>query len=89
MCHGAGGLTAHYRMGARTAGMNMLLGGCLIALALFFGTQIPVLLGLLPVWFWRVPGYAGLRHALLALDLRGTALTIAVLTGALGPRWGT
>jgi SulP family sulfate permease len=89
MCHGAGGLTAHYRMGARTAGMNMLLGGCLIALALFFGTQIPELLGLLPVWVLAgFLAYAGVRHALLALDLRGVPLTIAVLTGALGAAMG-
>ena len=49
MCHGAGGLTAHVRLGARTAGMNLLLGGALLAAGLFFAPQVPVLLGLLPV----------------------------------------
>ena len=85
MCHGAGGLTAHYRLGARTAGMNVLLGGSLIGLALFFGSQIPQLLGLLPVWVLAgFLAYAGLRHALLVLDLRGIPLVVAVTAGVLG-----
>ena len=85
MCHGAGGLTAHYRLGARTAGMNLLLGGSLIGLALFFGSQIPEVLGLLPVWVLAgFLAYAGLRHALLVLDLRGVPLVVAVTAGVLG-----
>src|SRR5919108_104551 len=39
MCHGAGGLTAHVRLGARRAGMNLLLGSVLVGLGLFFGSQ--------------------------------------------------
>lgn len=89
MCHGAGGLTAHYRMGARTAGMNVLLGSSLVALALFFGPQVPGLVGLLPVWvLGGFLAYAGLRHAMLVLDLRGIPLAIAALTGALGAGLG-
>lgn len=89
MCHGAGGLTAHYRMGARTAGMNVLLGSSLVVLALFFGPQIPGLLGLLPVWvLGGFLAYAGVRHAMLVLDLRGVPLAIATLTGALGAGFG-
>ncbi len=85
MCHGAGGLTAHVRLGARTAGMNILLGGALVVLGLFFAPQVPVLLGLLPVWALAAfLAYAGLRHALLVADLRGAELAVAVLAGALG-----
>ena len=36
MCHGSGGLTAHYRAGARTWRMNLLIGGVLLGLGLFF-----------------------------------------------------
>ena len=32
-CHGAGGVTAHYRAGARTWIMNIIIGGILLALA--------------------------------------------------------
>ena len=37
MCHGAGGLTGHYRFGARTATAPVLLGLTLVALGLFLG----------------------------------------------------
>jgi hypothetical protein len=85
MCHGSGGLTAHTRLGARTAGMNLLLGGTFVILGLAFGDQIPVLLGLLPVWALAAfLAYAGLRHAWLVADLRGTDLAIAVVAGATG-----
>jgi SulP family sulfate permease len=85
MCHGAGGLTAHVRLGARTAGMNLLLGGVFVALGLLFSSQIPLILGLMPVWVLAAfLIYAGLRHALLVTDLRGRSLAIAILAGALG-----
>jgi hypothetical protein len=85
MCHGAGGLTAHVKLGARTAGMNLALGGAFLVLGLFFAPQVPVLLGLLPVWVLAAfLGYAGLRHAWLVADLRGWSLVVAVLAGALG-----
>jgi SulP family sulfate permease len=85
MCHGAGGLTAHYRLGARTAAMNLLLGGVLIGLGLFFAPQIPAVLGTLPVWVLAAfLGYAGFRHAMLVADLRSFSLVIAVGAGLLG-----
>lgn len=89
MCHGAGGLTAHVKLGARTAGMNLLLGGTLIAFGVLFAAQVPVLLGLLPVW--ALAGflvYAGLRHALLVKDLRGFDLGLALVAGVLGAALG-
>jgi SulP family sulfate permease len=85
MCHGAGGLTAHVRLGARTAGMNVLLGSTLAVLGLSFAAQVPVLLGLLPVWALSAfLAYAGLRHAWLVSDLRGGPLALAVVAGLLG-----
>ena len=85
MCHGAGGLTAHVSLGARTAGMNLLLGGTFLALGLLFAAQVPVLLGLLPIWVLAAfLAYAGLRHAWLVADLRATSLVIAVVAGVLG-----
>jgi sulfate permease, SulP family len=89
MCHGAGGLTAHVRLGARTAGMNLLLGGAFVVLGLFFAPQVPVILGLLPVWALAgFLAYAGARHALLVADLRGAALVLAVVAGAIGAAVG-
>jgi SulP family sulfate permease len=85
MCHGAGGLTAHVRLGARTARMNLLLGSAFLLLGLFFAAQIPTILGLLPVWVLAAfLAYAGLRHVWLVADLRGGPLAIALVTGVLG-----
>ncbi len=65
--------------------MNLLLGGTLLALGLFFAAQVPVLLGLLPVWVLAAfLAYAGLRHAGLVADLRGASLVVAVGAGVLG-----
>lgn len=49
MCHGAGGLAAHYRFGARTAGSNLMIGLILIALVLFFGSGIMAVIYLMPM----------------------------------------
>jgi sulfate permease, SulP family len=85
MCHGAGGLTAHVRLGARTDRMNLWLGGAFLVLGLLFAAQIPVILGVLPVSVLAAfLAYAGLRHAWLVSDLRGLPLAIAVVAGALG-----
>ncbi len=37
LCHGAGGATAHYKFGARTAGANIIIGSTLIIAAVLFG----------------------------------------------------
>lgn len=89
MCHGAGGLTAHYRLGARTARMNVLLGGLLLGCGLFFGRQVLALFGLLPVWALSgLLAYAGIRHAFLVLDLKGGRLGLAVFAGLAGALLG-
>lgn len=85
MCHGAGGFTAHVRLGARTAGMNVLLGAAFLILGTLFAAQIPVILGLLPVWgLAAFLAYAGLRHAWLVADLRGVDLVLAIVAGGVG-----
>lgn len=38
MCHGAGGLAAQYRFGARTGGSNLISGAILLTVAVFFAT---------------------------------------------------
>ena len=89
MCHGAGGLTAHVRLGARTAAMNVLLGTGLLGLGLFFAPQVTAILGLLPAWgLAAFLAYAGLRHALLVGDLRGSSLPVAVGAGLVGALLG-
>ena len=85
MCHGSSGLSAHIRLGARSYVMNVMLGGTLIAIALFYSEYVIALFGVLPVWALAgFLAYAGVRHALLVLDLRGVRLGIAVTAGVVG-----
>jgi MFS superfamily sulfate permease-like transporter len=48
MCHGAGGLAAHVRFGARTGGALVILGCVLVAVALLFGDSVETLLRIFP-----------------------------------------
>lgn len=71
MCHGAGGLAAQYRFGARTGGSVVMLGLGKMALALAFG-------GSLLVWLQQFPQsvlgvlllFGGLELALVCRDQR-------------------
>ena len=70
MCHGAGGLAAHYRFGARTAGANLIIGGIFVALALIFGENMVAILNLLPFSLLGVLlVFAGLQLALMIQDV--------------------
>lgn len=48
MCHGTGGLAAHYRFGARTGGAPLMIGALFVVLALAFGEAGMTLLTLIP-----------------------------------------
>jgi sulfate permease, SulP family len=48
MCHGTGGLAAHYRFGARTGGAPLMIGAVFVVLALAFGEAGFTFLTLLP-----------------------------------------
>jgi SulP family sulfate permease len=71
MCHGSGGLAAHYRFGARTGGSNIMIGIVFLIIALVFGkigisllSSIPnAILGILLL-------FAGLELALLIKDVK-------------------
>jgi SulP family sulfate permease len=72
MCHGAGGLAAHYRFGARSGGSNIMIGVLFLVIAIAFGkigisllSSIPnAILGVLLL-------FAGLELALLIKDVTG------------------
>lgn len=70
MCHGAGGLAAHYRFGARTAGSNLMIGGVILLAALLFSDHLMALFYLIP---FAVLGvlllFAGGQLALTIMDL--------------------
>ena len=86
VCHGAGGLTAHYAFGARSGAAPLALGSVLIAVALLAGSGLGVLLAAFPLPILAgLLATAGLLHIGLLGDLRGTReWLIALLVGAIG-----
>lgn len=72
LCHGAGGVTAHYKMGARTAGATLSAGIVFLALALGLGSSLPALLRVLaPGALAGMLAFVAVQHALLAAELEG------------------
>jgi SulP family sulfate permease len=81
MCHGAGGLAAHYRFGARTSGSNLFIGALLAAAALVLGDGIVTVLGVVPASVLGVLlVFAGLQLALMIQDLRQRGDLFVVLS---------
>ena len=71
LCHGAGGLAAHYRFGARTAGSNLMIGGLFLALALFLGSHALAIVYLVPMAVLGVLLlFAGSQLAMTVIDLK-------------------
>jgi len=72
VCHGSGGLTAHFRLGARTGGANIMVGVLFLALALFSDGHVLPVFSLIPYAVLSVlVVFAGIQHALLVRDLKG------------------
>ena len=90
MCHGSGGLTAHYKLGARTGAANLMIGGSILIVGLFLGSAAVPFLSVIPLSVLGVLlAIVGIYHAFLIRDLRAkrqlaVAGTVAVVTIALG-----
>jgi len=70
LCHGAGGLAAHYRFGARTAGSNLMIGLIFILLVIFFGSRMLSIFYLMPMSILGVLlFFTGSQLALTIIDL--------------------
>jgi SulP family sulfate permease len=71
LCHGAGGLAAHYRFGARTAGSNLMIGVVFVLLAVFLGVHTLAVVYLLPMSILGVLLlFAGSQLALTIIDMK-------------------
>ena len=72
LCHGAGGLAAHYRFGARTGGSNLIIGLIFILLAVFLGPYTLSAANLIPMSILGVLLlFAGSQLGLTIIDLQG------------------
>jgi len=86
VCHGAGGMTAHYSFGARTGGAPLALGSALIAVALGAGAGLGALLTAFPLTILAaLLTTAGLLHIALLRDLRSVRhWVVALAVGIVG-----
>jgi SulP family sulfate permease len=86
VCHGCGGLTAHYRLGARTGGAPLMIGSLFLIIGLLGGPAVAGVIRLVPFAVLGILlAYVAVQHALLARDLRGwrewlTALLVLALS---------
>jgi MFS superfamily sulfate permease-like transporter len=82
LCHGAGGLAAHYRFGARTGGSNLFIGGGFLVLALLFGVGIVRIMHVIPMAALGVLLiFAGWQLAMRIMDMkeRGDYFVVLVM----------
>ncbi len=82
-CHGSGGVTAHYKFGARTAKSSYVIGAACLGLALVGGGAVR-LLNLIPTALLGVfLVYVGIQHGALVRDIvpNRIYLFIAVCAG--------
>jgi MFS superfamily sulfate permease-like transporter len=86
VCHGAGGMTAHYAFGARTAAAPAAMGALLLTLALAIGAGLAGLLTAFPLPILAgVLATAGVLHILLLRDLhRARDWAVALFVGIVG-----
>jgi SulP family sulfate permease len=90
MCHGSGGLTAHYKLGAKTGAASLMIGGLFVALGILFGSAALSFLSLMPLSVLGVLlAIVGMYHTFLIRDLAAkgqlaVAGAVAVATIVLG-----
>ena len=86
LCHGSGGVTAHYKLGARTWLSTLTAGVLFVALGIGLGSSLPALLTVLaPGALAGMLAYVAIQHGLLAgqlerLDDRLIAATVGLTT---------
>ena len=79
MCHGSGGLTAHFKFGAKDARSGYIIGLALVALALLPGGSAISTIFVFPTAILGVLlCYVGIEHALFVKDILHDKKAVAV-----------
>jgi len=82
VCHGSGGLTAHYRLGARSGGAPVMMGLMCLSAAAVAAMGWPLPLGIVPsAVYGGMLLYVGVHHGLLARDLARFPAEMCVALG--------
>ncbi len=86
ICHGAGGMSAHYSFGARTGRAPAMIGFALLILAVAAGASLTLILTAFPLpVLAALLVVAGIVHVALLKDLTGTwAWSMALAVGVVG-----
>jgi len=87
MCHGSGGLTAHFKFGARSERSGYIIGITLIIIAILLGHSALSLVSAFPTGILGVLlCYVGIQHSLFIKDILAdrNAMLIALVVGSLG-----
>jgi SulP family sulfate permease len=87
MCHGSGGITAHYKFGATSERSGYIIGFSLVSLALLFGSSALSIVSAFPKSILGVLlCYVGVQHSLFIKDILKdrTAVMVASATAVLG-----
>ncbi|MDD2737141.1 MAG: putative sulfate/molybdate transporter [Desulfuromonadaceae bacterium] len=91
LCHGAGGMTAHYRFGARSGAMGVIIGSCFVLVGVLFGKSATELFVLLPPSILgTMLVFIGIEHGMLMQDVIDSrqelfvTLAIGTIAGATG-----
>jgi len=84
VCHGSGGLTAHYRFGSRSGGATIIIGAVFLLIGLTFSQTGTFLFGSIPSWVLGLMLlYVGVCHALLIRGLEEKRV-LACVMGLIG-----
>ncbi len=87
MCHGSGGLTAHFKFGARSERSGYIIGFTLIIIAAVLGHSALSVISAFPASILGVLlCYVGIQHSLFIKDILAdrNAMLIALIVGSLG-----
>ena len=87
MCHGSGGLTAHFKFGARGPRSGYIIGLTLVAFALIAGDVVLSAITAFPTAILGVLlCYVGIEHAMFVRDILGDkrAVMVAVVVALVG-----
>lgn len=88
VCHGAGGMTAYYRLGSRSGFSGIIIGSLLLIVGIAQGDSAAAALSIMPAsMLGLLLAYVGLRHAMLAKEAFRSPVTAAIVLSTAAASW--
>lgn len=89
ICHGAGGMTAHYRLGAKTGVASIIIGSLLLIFGILSRNSAMILAMMPAAVIGALLAYVGIRHALLAQESFADPAMAVVMIFSAAAGWFT